>query len=262
MRILLIQAVSTQDCRELVFPLGLARLSASLDGSHEVKGLDLNLEPFPWSRLVETIDGFNPQVIAISFRNLDPLSGSLVSFVPQLKTLTTLVREHSPESTVLIGGSGFTLFPKRLMKELPEVHLGFCGEAETGFSTLIENLSTPWKVPGVLYRSGDEILGDGIAAACDCPLDELRFPDWQLFDPGLYPNLNRYVAFMGVETKRGCPNRCCYCLYPTLQGSRIRLRSPERVVDEIEALLQTFQVKLIHFTDPVVNQPASHLRQR
>ncbi len=52
--------------------------------------------------------------------------------------------------------------------------------------------------------------------------------------PPDYQDLNRYVAFMGVETKRGCPNNCSYCLYPVLQGRRMRLRSPERVADELE----------------------------
>jgi radical SAM superfamily enzyme YgiQ (UPF0313 family) len=65
---------------------------------------------------------------------------------------------------------------------------------------------------------------------------------------------------MGVETKRGCPNNCRYCLYPTLQGCQLRLRSPERVVDELEFLTEAFKIKLVHFTDPVVNQPVGHLR--
>jgi putative variant cofactor biosynthesis B12-binding/radical SAM domain protein 1 len=260
MRILLIQAISTQDCRELVFPLGIARLSTSLRGRHEVRGLDLNTDPFPWAVLIDTLHEFKPQVIAISFRNLDPLANSLVSFVPQLKTLAALIREHSAESTIILGGAAFTLFPKRLMREIPEAHLGFCGEADTGFPALIDNISSPWKVPGVLWRNGSEIMGDGAIARCEGSLEELPFPDWQLLGLDRYRNTNHYVSFMGVETKRGCPNRCRYCLYPKLQGSRIRLRSSGSVVDEIQTLHQAFQIKLIHFTDPVVNQPAGHLR--
>lgn len=260
MRILLVQAVSTQDCRELVFPLGLARLSASLRGDHDIQGLDLNTDPFPWPGLTDVLHKFKPQVIAISFRNLDPLAGSLTSFVPQLKTLAGVIGKHSPESKVILGGSAFTLFARRLMEEIPEVHLGFCGEADTGFPALLENINTPWKVSGVLWRKGSEIMGDGAVARCACALDELPFPDWQLFKPAQYRNLNHYVSFMGVETKRGCPNRCSYCLYPKLQGSRIRLRSPEKVVDEMEVLRRDFQIEVVHFTDPVLNQPADHLQ--
>jgi anaerobic magnesium-protoporphyrin IX monomethyl ester cyclase len=260
MRILLIQALSTLDCKELVFPLGLARLSASLGGCHEVRGIDLNLNPFPWPDLIGILNDFKPEVVAVSFRNLDPLEGSSVSFVPHLKTLAALIKEHSPESKVILGGSGFTLFSKRLMKEVPEAHLGFCGEADSDFPLLAKNLNTPWNVFGTLWRRGDEIMGDNCAVSCRGSLDDLPFPDWQIFDPRRYQNLNRYVAFMGVETKRGCPHNCRYCLYPALQGSHFRLRAPERVVDELETLNKSFQIKLVHFTDPVVNQPIGHLR--
>jgi putative variant cofactor biosynthesis B12-binding/radical SAM domain protein 1 len=259
MRILLVQAVSTQDCRELVFPLGLARIAASLRGRHEVRGLDLNTDPFPWPGLIDMLHDFKPQAIAISFRNLDPLAGNLVSFVPQLKTLAAIIHQHSAESTVILGGAAFTLFSKRLMEDIPEVHMGFCGEADTGLAALFEDINSPWKVPGILWRNGPQIMGDGVIARCECALDELPVPDWQLFSPDTYRNLNHYVSFMGVETKRGCPNRCRYCLYPKLQGSSLRLRSPEKVVDEIEALQRDFQIKIVHFTDPVLNQPAEHL---
>ena len=65
---------------------------------------------------------------------------------------------------------------------------------------------------------------------------------------------------MGVETKRGCPNNCRYCLYPVLQGRRLRLRTPERIVDELEILRHDFDIRSVHFTDAVVNQPQEHLR--
>jgi putative variant cofactor biosynthesis B12-binding/radical SAM domain protein 1 len=91
-------------------------------------------------------------------------------------------------------------------------------------------------------------------------LDQLPFPRWQLFNPALYQAQNRYVAFIGVETKRGCAHRCRYCLYPALQGTRLRLRSPECVVSELETLQEQHDIQLVHYTDPVVNQPAAHLR--
>jgi hypothetical protein len=69
MRILLIQAVSTQDCKEIVFPLGLARLASSLDDRHEVRGIDLNLLPFPWPDLVSMVERYQPEIAAVSFRN-------------------------------------------------------------------------------------------------------------------------------------------------------------------------------------------------
>jgi putative variant cofactor biosynthesis B12-binding/radical SAM domain protein 1 len=260
MRILLTQAVSTHDGGELVFPLGLARLAAAVGRCHDIKGLDLNLDPFPWPGLVRTLEEFRPHLVAVSLRNLDPLAGNLLSFVPHLKTLAAIVADCAPESQVLLGGSGFTLFPQRLMAEVPQVDIGFAGEADGAFSLLVENLAAPWNVPGALWRRDDGSIAASRAAPCGRALDALPFPDWRVFDPRRYRESNDYVAFMGVETKRGCPNRCRYCLYPALQGRGLRLRPPEQVVDELQALHDAHQIKLVHFTDPVVNQPAEHLR--
>jgi hypothetical protein len=66
---LLIQAISALDCRELVFLLGLPRLSASLGSCHEVRGIDLNLNPFPWPDLIGILNNFKPEVMAVSFRS-------------------------------------------------------------------------------------------------------------------------------------------------------------------------------------------------
>ena len=38
---------------------------------------------------------------------------------------------------------------------------------------------------------------------------------------------------IGVQTKRGCPQHCLYCLYGYLEGRQVRRRPPERVVQEI-----------------------------
>ncbi len=63
-----------------------------------------------------------------------------------------------------------------------------------------------------------------------------RVPSRELLDPGPYLETNSYVPSMGVETKRGCPFKCGYCVYPALQGENFRCRRPEEVVDELFAL--------------------------
>ena len=259
MRVLLVQAVSTHDCGEVVFPLGLARLAAAIGREHEVQGLDLNLDPFPWPGLVRTLDAFRPDVVGISFRNLDPLAGNLISFVPHLKTLGILIRQHAPEAAIALGGSAFTLFARRLMEEVPEVDVAVSGEAEAAFPLLLQNLETPGAVPGTLWRTEGGCAANNPQIVYCRDLDSLPLPDWRAFAPDYYQNRNRYVAFMGVETKRGCPNNCRYCLYPVLQGRRLRLRSPERIVDELETLQRDFGIRSVHFTDAVINQPKDHL---
>lgn len=260
MKILLVQAISTHDCGELVFPLGLARLAAVIGPQHEVRGLDLNLNPFPWPEVVHTLVEFKPRVVAISFRNLDPLAGNLLSFVPHLKTLAKLVKNHAPQAAIILGGSAFTLFAARLMAEIPEIELALAGQAEATLPLLLERLESPASIPGVYWRSADGQVAHTPAIPSCRDVDSLPLPTWQIFDPQRYQQQNRYVAFMGVETKRGCSHQCRYCLYPTLQGRGVRLRDPRRVVDELAVLQHEHGIQAVHFTDPVVNQPTEHLR--
>ncbi len=257
MRILLIQAVSTIEGGELVYPLGLARLGARLGQDHHVRGLDLNLHYFPWNRLVEVLQDFQPQVVGISFRNIDPLAGILQSFVPHLKALSALLRLHAPQVVQIIGGAGFSLFSRRIMNEVPGLDFGIVGEAEAILPVLLDHLKAPQMIPGVLWRTSNQVAGFGRGHFSG--FNHTLLPDWNLFPPKDYTRRNQYVAFMGVETKRGCPHSCRYCIYPLLQGRRPRLREPADVLDEMELLHRQYGMTLFHFTDPVLNQPASHL---
>lgn len=63
---------------------------------------------------------------------------------------------------------------------------------------------------------------------------------------------------IGVQTKRGCPLKCAYCSYPFLNGTKLRLRSPQSVADEIEYLLKEFNIKKFMFVDSVFNVPKGH----
>lgn len=134
--------------------------------------------------------------------------------------------------------------------------MGLAGQAEESLPVLLQNLDNPQAVAGVLTPAEDSP-----GQACQLiGLEGLPAPDYGLFPIPSYQEGNAYVASMGVESKRGCPHRCSYCLYTALQGNTVRLLSPELVVDELQRLSQDHGVGMMHFTDPVLNQPAKHLR--
>lgn len=51
--------------------------------------------------------------------------------------------------------------------------------------------------------------------------------------------------FAIVKSSRGCPNKCSYCAVSILEGSKMRFRSPEAVVDEMEDKISRYGIK--HF---------------
>ena len=66
-------------------------------------------------------------------------------------------------------------------------------------------------------------------------LDELPFPAWHHLDLMKYFDGSKLYPYIDIFSGRGCPHGCVFCLWPqVMHGRKVRLRSPERVVDEIE----------------------------
>lgn len=257
MRILLVQVPTSHlGAGERVYPLGLSRLSGIISGSAETVGLDMNLSPDPWPDLMEKVREVKPHLVALSFRNLDPLAGHHTSYLSSLQTAARLVRHLAPRARILAGGPAFSLFAHRLMLEIPEIDGGIMGEGERVFRKLVMNADATAEVPGLVWRRGDSVI-------CNPPeghmaMDGLPRPDTLVFNPRDYLDGNKYIAAMGIEGKRGCDLCCSYCVYPCLGGARMRLRAPEKIVDEMEWLHHEFGACLFHFTDAVVNRPSDH----
>lgn len=64
-----------------------------------------------------------------------------------------------------------------------------------------------------------------------------------------------------VVSTRGCPFECSFCASPTLWEKRIRFRSPEKIVEEIELLVGRFGVREIHFEDDNLTLRRSHVEK-
>ena len=258
MRLLLIQLPTSHlGAGERVYPLGLSRLSALVPRECAKSALDLNLFADPWPELANALQSFQPDVVALSFRNLDPLAGHQASYLSALKTAAKLVRASIPHAKIWAGGPAFSLFAERIMLEAPELDAGIVGEGETALPRLLSIHPVCDGVPGLVYRTEQGIVQHAGALVPD--LNTLPGLDLASFPPEAYVDGNAYVASIGIESKRGCDLRCAYCLYPCLGGGKHRFRSPGNVVDEMERLHKEHGVRLFHFTDPVLNRPPEHL---
>jgi anaerobic magnesium-protoporphyrin IX monomethyl ester cyclase len=260
MKLLMIQVPTSHlGAKEKVYPLGLSRLSSLVPKEIEKQVLDMNLSLDPWADLKKALANFAPDIVALSFRNLDPLAGHQASYLSSLKTAAALVRTLVPKARILSGGPAFSLFGKRLMTEVGQIDIGLAGEGELIFPTLLEPTLKPEQIPGILWRDKNQIISNPQGPKIS--MDDIPQMDVEAFCPNDYAKANTYVAAMGIEGKRGCDLWCGYCLYPFLGGNCMRLRSPLKIVDEIEMLHKEFGIQLFHFTDSVVNRPSEHFEQ-
>lgn len=259
MRVLMVQALSMDGpTSERVYPIGIVTLAGGLvDQGHTVGILDMNMAGDPFGALKERLLNFQPEVVGISLRNIDPLANKTSSLIPPFVVTVRMVAALLPNARIVVGGTGFSLFPERIMCELPEIDYGIVGEADMSFPALVSSLDNPPGLDGLCFRDNQHIRM--LLPSMDIDVSRRPPPARRLLDPAPYLEINSYVPSIGIETKRGCPYSCAYCVYPRLQGASLRCRRPEDVVDEMESLHKEYGVAAFHFTDPVLNIPQGHL---
>jgi radical SAM superfamily enzyme YgiQ (UPF0313 family) len=62
-------------------------------------------------------------------------------------------------------------------------------------------------------------------------------------------------GMINLQTKRGCPHGCIYCVYPSLEGDRFRFRDTGAVVEDIARAGAEHGVESFFFTDSIFNDP-------
>ena len=261
MRILLVQTPSVEGfSQEKVYPIGIVTLATHLKkAGYEVELLDMNLELDQFSALKEKLLNYRPEVVGLSLRNIDPLANKTSSLVPPFVVVAKMVAALLPQVWILAGGTGFSLFPERLMQEVPEIDYGIVGEAEMSLPLLLASLDNPSALKGLCYREGERVHLN--PPSIDYDMSGYLVPNRELLPLKLYEGINSYVPTIGIETKRGCSLQCTYCVYPRLQGKKLRCRQSTAVVDELEFLHKEYGVNTFHFNDPVLNMPAGHLEK-
>ncbi len=259
-KILLIQSLSMEGIDiERVYPIGLVTLASIIDRSkkYSLSLYDMNMSADAYGDLKKTVENIQPDLIGISLRNVDPLGNRTNSLIVPFAITLNLLKIYAPNTPIMVGGTAFSLFPERLMKEFKQINCGIVGEAENNILPLLENFNTPGNIPGVIYRSGDKVVFNPPVATFN--MADYIVPNRELLPLQPYLTVNKYVESVGVETKRGCSYRCAYCSYPILSGSCMRIRNPKDVVDEIAELYHRYGVTRIHLTDSIVNFPVNHL---
>ena len=255
MKVLLTQAGEAKGIAP-VFPLGLAYLAGSLcKNGHEVMSFDLPVNIDYEAGLARALTGFCPDMVGISLRNLDNQRySSPVSFLPGANQVVRICRQSSA-AKVIVGGSGFSIAPGPLLDYLG-ADVGVVGEGETVMAALAQATqqgSDYSSIPGVIMPHRDP--GADIRPYLASDLDNVELPNREIFEPKKY--LQRGIS-LNVRAKRGCPFKCIYCTTPQIEGNKMRLRTPRKVVDELEVLKKDYGANEFYFTDNIFNYPASH----
>jgi radical SAM superfamily enzyme YgiQ (UPF0313 family) len=230
------------------YPLGLDYVAGALADRHQVRIVDMNAQG-AGDALFDVIEGYAPDVIGLSVRNIDNSDSTHPQgYLSEYRDLIDAIRTHS-SSPLVLGGSGFTIFPKEMMRALGADY-GVIGEGER-MSVLLDAMAGRKEVapiPGIVTHRSPAVIP----------------PPWEhkivrRFDPSL-PHVRFYLergGMMNLQTKRGCGFRCIYCTYPHIEGRIHRLVAPEEVARTARQL-QEAGARYFFVTDSAFNSNEAH----
>jgi len=231
-----------------VYPLGLDYVARALEHRHQVQVVDLN-PGADTSNLLAVLQDSPPDIVGISIRNIDNTDTlDPRGFTGQYRDLVTLIRAYTT-APIVLGGSGFTIFPAELMALL-KADFGIVGEGERLVFLLdaIENGKDPAGIPGVILPEQTANIPQPLEAHLDRTVN---------FAPTVTNYYVRRGGMLNLQSKRGCPFRCIYCTYPHIEGRAMRRITPSEVAATALAL-QEAGARYLFITDSAFNADMTH----
>lgn len=217
-------------------PITLALCGGVLEKENiQVKLIDCIVKDSDSNSLKKQIAQFKPNLII--------LNTSTPSIESDL-SMAKLAKEAFPEVKVAALGIHVTVLPEDCFNLSSNLDYCIRGEPEFIVRDLTLTLGDVGNVKDILglsYRTDRKIIHNADREFI-VNLDELPFPAWHLIDPGDYRMPFKNVPFLLVATSRGCPYKCTFCADKAFYGTKLRLKSPKRIVDELDWVKETFGV--------------------
>ena len=179
---------------------------------------------------------------------------TLIVFCSTTPTLDADVRQMARlrdhyQAPIICFGPHASAAPEASMARAPQVDGMLVGEPEDAILALasLDQLSPDRldAIPSLTYRLDANTVVPHKAKGVFAGFATMPFPAWDLAPLGNYTLPLEGKPYILVETSRGCPYSCDFCVAPIHQGHKYRERDAKSLVDEIERAVKQLGVK--HF---------------
>ncbi len=197
----------------------------------------LNLTP---EEFVERVKSSNADVVGITSTTIG---------WPGAVEAAKLVKKALPNTLLVVGGPQLSIYPKECLSFDP-IDVGVIGDGEETFLEILKRVEAKESLKGIL---GTVVKIDGkIELNPPRPwiinLSSLPHPAVDLFPLDKYQCLTVDKPFFTMISTRGCPYKCGFCSQ-IYCGNRVRFRTPEDIVSEIETYVKKYGAKEIIMFD-------------
>lgn len=236
-------------------PLGLAYIAAALEqAGYQVNIIDAKAESLSLESIVRRVNAIGPQIVGINASTPDFCVAALLAQKIKL----------AGDYTTIIGGPHVSSLPQETMQE-GCFDYGVIGEGEQTIVELANAITSGdagkiSKIHGIIFRNGSGTFRTQARTYIE-NLDELPFPARHLL-----PSLDHYTYLYykysptaTIVTSRGCPYQCTFCDHSVF-GYRIRTRSIKNIVDEIEMLVEKYNIRGLNIPDDLFTVDQKRVR--
>jgi radical SAM superfamily enzyme YgiQ (UPF0313 family) len=186
-----------------------------------------NYPPDFFRKIAERILGCSCDVLGFSV---------MCSSLPVILLIAEECKKLAPELPIIFGGPEVSFEEVELMKTFKQVDIIVRGEGEITLVEVLRALENkmPFSdVQGITFKENNQVIRNP-----DRPLikdlDQLPFLDYSLV-----PRLEMYEG--RIEGGRGCPFSCTFCSTCLMWKRNVRMRSPQRVAQELREACRLFK---------------------
>ncbi|WP_226677594.1 B12-binding domain-containing radical SAM protein [Rossellomorea aquimaris] len=233
--------LSTLNAKYIHTNLAIRCLKAYAEPEHEIELSEYTIKD-PTLNIATDLFSKKPDIIGFS---------CYIWNIEETIKVIKILRKIMPEVTIILGGPEVTYDVPYWLERLVDVDFIVIGEGEESFKQLLDQLNgdRDWsKVHGVAYLSE----GKPVIKPQQNKIDLRDVPSPFRFQEDL-PQLGKRVTY--IETSRGCPFRCQFCLSSIEVG--VRYFDREKVKEDIRYLMK-HGAKTIKFVDRTFNISRSY----
>lgn len=212
------------------------------------KGYDVMLRDYQTQRdtldvLYQDMESYQPKLIMMSITN--------TTIFDDLKLINELKKRYNP--IVVLKGALFYA-PEQAMLDLLDlssVDYMIGGEVDFAIGEIadyaLRHEGDITSVLSILYKDESGMLKQTAFHTWGEDLDAQPFPARHLMNNKLYTRPDTNEPMATIQTARGCPSSCVFCLTPEISGKCVRFRSPQNVMDELTECYEVHGIRNFFF---------------